>query len=76
MAAANKLLRDVKASLTRYSDVSAAEAIGYRQTTPYRFLRWGPAHFHNYAYNRDDGLLDPRRPESLVYSSFPTDRSC
>lgn len=71
MAAANKLLRDVKASLIRYSDVSAAEATGYRQTTPYRFLRWGPAHFHNYAYNRDDGLLDPRRPESLVYFKLP-----
>ena len=71
MAAAEKLLRDVRASLTRYMDVSAAEATGYRQTTPYRFLRWGPAHFHNYAYNRDDGLLDPRRPESLVYFKLP-----
>ncbi|HET6781230.1 MAG TPA: hypothetical protein VFH67_03945 [bacterium] len=71
VAAADKLLRDVKASLTHYIDVSAAEAGGYRQTTPYRFLRWGPAHFHNYAYNRDDGVLDPRRPESLVYFKLP-----
>ena len=66
-AAAAKLLRDVQASLARYANLSAAQAVGYRQVTPYRFLRWGPAHYHNMAMNRDDGLLDPARPEALVY---------
>lgn len=70
-AAADKLFKDVKTSLSRYTDVNAALAQGYKQTTPYRFLRWGPAHYHNYAYNRDDGLLDPARPESLVYMKLP-----
>lgn len=70
-AAAAKLLRDVKASLARYADLGAAQAAGYRQTTPYRFLRWGPAHFHNRALNADDGLLDPARPEALVYMKLP-----
>lgn len=71
-AAADRLLKDVQASLSRYVDLSAAAAAGYRQTTPYRFLRWGPAHFHNRALNRDDGLLDPNRPEALVYFKLPT----
>jgi len=72
MAAADKLLQEVKVAIARYTDLRAAEAAGYRQTTPYRFLRWGPTHFQNYAFNRDDGLLDPRRPESLVYFKLPS----
>lgn len=66
-AAAAKLFRDVKASLARYANLDAAQAAGYRRVTPYRFLGWGPAHFHNMALNRDDGWLDPARPEALVY---------
>lgn len=66
-AAAAKLFRDVKASLARYSNVGAAQAAGYRRVTPYRFLGWGPAHFHNMALNRDDRWLDPARPEALAY---------
>lgn len=71
-AAANKLVKDVKAALSRYADLNAATATGYRQTTPYRFLRWGPVHFHKRALNRDDGLLDPNRPEALVYFKMPS----
>lgn len=66
-AAAGKLLKDVKASVARFNDIKVAFSEGYRQTTPYRFLRWGPAHFTNRAYERDGKWLDPMNPESLVY---------
>lgn len=66
-AAAARLAREVKASLARFANLSAAEAAGYRRVTPYRFLTWGPAHYHNLSLNRDDGWLDPARPEALVY---------
>jgi len=70
-AAAAKLLADVKMGITRYANISAARTDGYIQTTPFRFLTWGPAHFHNYAYNRDGRTLDPERPETLVYMKLP-----
>ncbi|MGH2403897.1 MAG: hypothetical protein ACRDGN_05455 [bacterium] len=67
-AAAAKLLDEVKRATTRFADVEAALTDRYRQTTPYRFRgRWGPAHFNNFAYNRDGRHLDPMRPEALVY---------
>lgn len=66
-AMAARLLEDVKAGIARFADLNIAQADGYRQTTPYRFGQWGPAHFNNFAYNRDSRLLDPTRPEALVY---------
>ncbi|MGQ0550715.1 MAG: hypothetical protein ACT4PY_13715 [Armatimonadota bacterium] len=66
--AAAKLLDDVKKGTVRFADVQVAVADGYRQTTPFRFRgQWGPAHFNNFAYNRDGRHLDPARPEALVY---------
>lgn len=70
-AAAARLLSDVKTGIARFADVQVAQADGYRQTTPYRFGRWGPAHFNNFAYNRDSRLLDAARPEALVYMKVP-----
>lgn len=70
-ALAARLLSDVKAGIARFADVQVAQADGYRQTTPYRFGRWGPAHFNNFAHNRDSRLLDPTRPEALVYMKVP-----
>lgn len=73
-AAATHLLQEVKASLRRFENLQAAQAAGYRQVTPFRFLRWGPAHFHNRSLHGDDGLLDPARPEALVYMKLPDGR--
>ncbi len=70
-AAAAKLLADVKAGIARHASLGEARADGYIQTTPFRFLIWGPAHFSNYAYNRDGRVLDPERPETLVYMKLP-----
>ena len=70
-AAAEKLLRDVKAGIARYTDLKAALAEGYKQTTPWRYLRWGPAHFHNRVLNGDGRWLDPEYPESLMYFKLP-----
>lgn len=67
-AAALKLLEDVRRGTARLADVEVARAEGYRQTTLFRFAgQWGPAHFSNFAYNRDGRHLDPSRPEALVY---------
>lgn len=72
--AAEELLAEVRAGAQRLADVQVAVAEGYRQTTPYRFGRWGPAHFTNPAYRRDGQMLDPSRPESLVYMKLPDSR--
>ncbi len=70
-AIAARLLEDVRAGIARFADLRVAQADGYRQTTPYRFGQWGPAHFNNFAYNRDGRWLDPARPEALVYMKMP-----
>ncbi len=66
-ANAARLFEDVKAGIARFADLRAAQAEGYQQSAPFRFGDWGPAHFKNRAYSHDDRLLDPARPEGLVY---------
>lgn len=73
-ASAAKLLDEVKAGVVRFADLEAAQAEGYQQTTPYRYGGWGPAHFNNQTYSRDGRLLDPTRPEALVYMKVPDGR--
>lgn len=70
-AVADRLLQDVRAGIARFSDMGTAQAEGYRQATPYRFGHWGPAHFNNEGFQRDGRLLDPARPEALVYLKLP-----
>ncbi len=74
-AGAAKLLEDVKAGIARFASAQAAFSEGYRQTTPYRFGQWGPAHFNNREYSRDGKFLDPERPEALVYMKMQDGRS-
>ena len=65
-AAAGKLAADTRASVARYVDPPAAEADGYRPSSP----SWRPVtHYLNPAYQRDGEILDPDRPESLVYAN-------
>lgn len=66
-AAADRLLSQVRAALTRYAERRLAEADGYRQSGPWRYGTWGPAHFANPRYLRDNRILDPEYPEGLVY---------
>jgi len=67
-AAADRLLADTKASLTRYQDPAAAVAAGYKP---------GPVsdadpllHFQNQA--NAHAILDPDRPQALVYARTAT----
>lgn len=64
--AADKLAAETKAGITKYVDLSAAEADGYQPSSP----SWRPiTHYLNPAYQRDGELLDPNRPEALVYAN-------
>lgn len=66
-AAADRLLAATKTGVARFADVAVAEAEGYVQITPFSFYGVRAAHFHNETYDRDGELLDPARPEDLMY---------
>jgi hypothetical protein len=63
-AAADALLADVRATLAAYEDVDAAVAAGYRtrREPPGLF-----AHYLDRSVAEDGHLLDPARPNGLVY---------
>jgi len=73
-ANAARLLEDVKTGIARFARVDAALAEGYRGKA-FRFGDWGPAHFRNRAYVRDDTVLETARPEGLVYLKLPDGRT-
>lgn len=63
-AAAARLVRDTAAAVARYADVDVARAAGFRPNP----TQLGPlVHYPNFANRRDDAVLDPQRPEGLVY---------
>lgn len=64
LEAAARLVADTKAAAVRFEDIDAALAEGYYQVAP---PRNGLAHYMNTSYNRDGRILDPERPESLIY---------
>jgi hypothetical protein len=67
-AAAARLLADTKASLARYQDPAAAIAAGYK---PGAASGVDPLlHFQNQA--NAHAILDPQRPQALVYARTPT----
>jgi hypothetical protein len=61
---AARLVAGTKAAAVRFEDLQAALAEGYYQVAP---PRNGLAHYMNTAYNRDGRIVDPDRPESLIY---------
>ncbi|MBN9389751.1 MAG: hypothetical protein J0I20_17120 [Chloroflexi bacterium] len=73
--AAGKLVSDTKSGIARLEDYDTAVAEGYKQITPYVLgqgaAKYGPAHFYNAAYDKDGQLLDPSKPEALVYFKMP-----
>ncbi|MGH2562246.1 MAG: hypothetical protein ACRDJH_24570 [Thermomicrobiales bacterium] len=74
-AAADQLLTETEAGAARFAAIAVAEADGFVQVTPYPFGDAGPAHFVNPIYNNDSAILDPERPESLIYYRFPDGRT-
>jgi len=61
---AARLVADTRAAAVRLEDLRTALSEGYYQVAP---PRNGLAHYMNTAYNRDGRILDPERPESLIY---------
>jgi hypothetical protein len=61
---ATRLVTETRAAAARFADIEAARAEGYYQVAP---PRNGLAHYLNAGYTRDGRILDPERPESLVY---------
>jgi hypothetical protein len=64
LEAAARLVADTRAGAVRFADEAAARATGYYQVAP---PRNGLAHYLNAGYTRDGRILDPERPESLIY---------
>ena len=64
LEAATRLVVDTKAGVARLESLEAAKAEGYYEVAP---PRNGLVHYMNTAYNRDGRILDPARPESLIY---------
>lgn len=75
-SSSNELIRIVRESTARFRDVSVAEAEGY---TPLFGCVSGPdwgamgLHFVNLPLV-EDGLLDPERPEIVIYEPLPNGR--
>lgn len=71
--AATSLLEATEASLARYADIDAAVADGYR-VLEFKPVRGGlieQTHAMHPVYLNDGGVLDPERPEGLVYIKLP-----
>lgn len=64
-AAADTLLEETRAGISRFADISVARAEGYRPTTPVG----GPTVHYGNAANRRAALLDPVHPQALVYAT-------
>ncbi|MHB8574013.1 MAG: hypothetical protein ACYDCQ_01655 [Dehalococcoidia bacterium] len=65
-AAAEKLVADTRAGIAKYADVKVAIADGYRPSTA---ANGDMVHYTNRAYTHDGKILDPTRPEALVYAN-------
>jgi hypothetical protein len=65
-AAAARLADETEAAVARYQDVNLAIADGYR---PVQFGKAATAHWANPKYAKDGRVLDPARPEDLVYAN-------
>jgi hypothetical protein len=69
-AAAADLIHAARVALARYSDPAVAAADGYRVNG----LAGVDFHAANPAHENDDRVLDPARPETLVYAVAPDGR--
>jgi hypothetical protein len=69
-AAADQLVLAARVALARYADPAVAAADGYRV----KGLVGLDFHASNPAFEHDDRVLDPARPETLVYAVAPDGR--
>jgi hypothetical protein len=69
VAAANQLVADTRGGLTRFADLRDARRAGY---APHERVRRPLKHYFKAAYVTDGRVLDPTRPEGLLYAH--TDR--
>ncbi len=65
--AAEDLLARTRVGVARFADPAVSAAEGFVQITPFSFYGIRAAHFHNQTYATDGVLLDPERPEDLMY---------
>ena len=65
-AAAARLVAQTRANIAKYQDLNVALAAGYRASTA---PNAPTVHYVNPAYLRDGLILDPARPEYLVYAN-------
>jgi hypothetical protein len=70
VAAAERLLLDTRVGLAKYRDPAVAAADGYKVEG----LSGIDFHAANPAYEKDGRVLDPARPETLVYAVAPDGR--
>ncbi len=59
-----ELLEQVRAAISGFENEDAAVEAGYRAPSDPKGRAW---HYNNPTYLRDDEILDPERPEGLVY---------
>jgi hypothetical protein len=65
---AARLVAETRAAATRFENLEATRSLGYYQVAP---PRNGLAHYLHAGYTRDGRILDPERPESLIYLRMP-----
>jgi hypothetical protein len=65
VAAARKLVADTRGGLTRFADLRDARRAGY---APHVRARRATKHYFKAAYVTDGRVLDPTRPEGLLYA--------
>ena len=63
--AANELVTDTRRGLARFADLRDGLASGY---APHHHRRETVKHYFNSAYVKDGRVLDPARPEGLLYA--------
>jgi hypothetical protein len=66
LAAAAAFYAQVKEQTQKYEDIRVAMGAGYLQVT--QDLPGIAAHFVNFKYNSDGVLMDPTKPEALLYT--------
>jgi hypothetical protein len=64
-AAAARLLADTRRAAARFRDLRDARTAGY---APHRLIPQSVKHYFNPAYVTDGRVLDPARPEGLLYA--------
>lgn len=63
---AETLLRETRLAAAQYYDVNKMKALGYKKLEPFPVN--GYLHYINVGLVKDEFILDPQKPESLLYS--------